>query len=113
MGDDAGEVLDESVREVVIAEAAGARPSGKGLVLTCSWCRRTQRLDIGNVYPDRQAAEMMLALMTGGRDGMPGVIREAGPLEPGLVGRSSCCETQIEGELYGYEDDPPTDKAGE
>lgn len=85
-------------------------PSGKGVVLRCSWCKNEQRVDLGHAYPQKAAAAAFLHLMTGGWSGeAPFVFRKTAeddpvnPLVETQIGESKCCKKQLEGELYGYE----------
>lgn len=87
--------------------------SGKGVVLRCSWCREEQKLDLGHVY-NREAASEFLHMMTGGWSGEsrfefkktePG--DPINPLVETQLGQSACCKKQLEGYLYGYDEEPP------
>ncbi len=84
-------------------------PSGKGIILRCTWCRTEQRLDVGHAYPQRASASLFLHLMTGGWSGeAPFAFKKTSsddpinPLVETQLGDSKCCKKQLEGELYGY-----------
>lgn len=90
-------------------------PSGKGVVIRCSWCKMEQRLDLGHTYRHAVDAELFLHLMTGGWSGRTppdfafrptstddpvNEILEAEELPQ--LGMSTCCRKQLEGEIFGY-----------
>jgi hypothetical protein len=78
--------------------------SSKGVVLRCSSCKNEQKLDTGNAMGTADA-NFLLCMMTGGHYGVPPFpYRKTEPGDGSLIGRSLCCDKQIEGELYGYED---------
>lgn len=82
-------------------------PSDKCIVLTCAWCRGYQRINIGAVYPHREAAEFYLTLMTGGHSGKTPAGLTYKPTDPdSQMGKSECCGAQITGVLEGYDDEP-------
>jgi hypothetical protein len=78
--------------------------SGKGVVLRCTACKREQKIDCGNAYPNRIDADAFLCLSTGGHCGStPFAFEKTKPGDGSIIGFSQCCDAQLGGELYGYD----------
>lgn len=78
----------------------------RGILLRCAWCRHEQKIAYTNNTLAMTRAEglMLLCLATGGRDGSmpPGFPPFKSAVgTPSQIGKSECCDVQIEGELYG------------
>jgi hypothetical protein len=78
--------------------------SNKGVILSCSACKMQQQIDLGHVH-DRIDADFFLCMMTGGHSGNPPPGMHYKKTQQGdgsIIGKSSCCKAQLEGELYGW-----------
>lgn len=78
----------------------------RGVKLRCTKCGGEQVCYLGPMH-DRMQADDFLHMITGGRSGNPppGMPRlDAWQSGTSLIGRSACCDAQIAGELFGYEE---------